>query len=75
MQFHTKGMSFTIYEAVHQGQAAVHSANNFSPELESFQRVFEYPCFMQWLKLKFQNDHLGMQADYEVGLEHLTSVM
>ena len=67
--------AFHDFSSVHQDQAAAHSANNFSPELEqSFQRVFEDPCFMQWLKLKFQNDHLGMQADYELGLEHSTNV-
>lgn len=29
---------------------------------------------MQWLKLKFHNDSLGMKADYELGLERSTSV-
>ena len=47
---------FSFSEAVHQqskerlqeGQAAVHSADYFSPELEqSFQRIFEDSCFMQ----------------------------
>ena len=54
-----------------EGQVACSTQFDVSPEQEQlFQRTYEDPCFMQWLKTRFPKEHAGMMADHDLRLEH-----
>ena len=58
-----------------EGQVACSTQFDVSPEQEQlFQRTYEDPCFMQWLKRRFPKEHAGMMADHDLGLEHSANV-